>query len=126
MRRRFTVKASKRVGRSRITAASKKNFYGLPDVYLRYYNEWSDPEIEYKGKFFSYGAVEDYMLMDYDSYLESEGLTDDNYSGLDDYMRDQKDFIYEILDELYSNGDYKDYPYTNLSGDPFRGSRRNI
>lgn len=64
--------------------------------------------------------------MDYDSWLESEGLTDDNYSGLDDYMRDRKDFIYEILDELYANGDYKESAYTNLSEDfPFKGIRPN-
>lgn len=126
MRRKFTVKASKRIGRSRITAARKENFLGLPNVYIRYYNTWADPQIEYRGIIYSYADVEDYMIADYEDYLDSTGMSDDSYSDLSEYMRDNRNMVYDILDELYANGQYTESPYDTTSDEfPFKNIRPN-
>ena len=50
-------------------------WYGIPEVGYRYYNEWADPDLVYKGHEFNYYDIEGAL---WDMYLEDGGDEDDD------------------------------------------------
>ena len=80
----------------------KPNYYGIPDVKYIYHNEWSDPELYYKGEYYNIYDVEDTMYSDYEAYKEENS----DYNGeFEDYMQEHKEDILYLLEELRINRD---------------------
>lgn len=50
-------------------------WYGTPEIGYRWYNEWADPDLVYKGYEFNYHDIEDAL---WDMYLEDGGNEDDD------------------------------------------------
>lgn len=57
---------------------------GIPEIGYRWYNEWADPDLVYKGHTFNYWDIADAL---WDMYLE-EGGDEDDHVALDEYIRE--------------------------------------
>lgn len=69
------------------------DWYGLTGVGFVWHGEWSDPEIEYKGKRINANIIEDSM---WDRWIR-----DDNgklIDGFEKFMLDNKDEVYELIE----------------------------
>ena len=74
------------------------NWYGIEDVGFVWHGEWSDPEIEYKGKRINSYIVEDTLWERYKEDCEEQGTnTDVNYFE-DRYMIDNSSTVYELIE----------------------------
>ena len=51
-----------------------KLFYGVPDVYLIYIHDWTDPYVEYQGNLYNYYELEDMLWSDYNEVCEEDGV----------------------------------------------------
>lgn len=69
------------------------NWYGIEGVGFIWHNEWSDPEIEYKGKRFSCYIVEDTM---WERYKEDISSIDEEE--FERYMQDNADEVRELCE----------------------------
>lgn len=78
----------------RIVPKELPNWYGIDNVGFVWHNEWSDPEIEYKGKRFSCYIVEDTMWERYKE--ENDKYADEEL--FEQYMRNNKDEVMELLE----------------------------
>lgn len=67
------------------------DWYGIPGIKFIWHNEWSDPEIEYKGKRCSCYIVEDTM---WSFFREETGLN--NEDEFAKYMSNHKNVVYEL------------------------------
>ena len=67
-------------------------WYGIKDIYFIWHNEWSDPEIEYKGKRCSCFVVEDTMW----ERFHEDDLSDP--TEFPRYMMENKDEVYELCE----------------------------
>lgn len=73
------------------------NWYGIEDIGFIFINEWSDPQLEYKGKLYNSYIIEDTMHTWYREECEENGIeeTDD---GFGEYMRERAYDVYELLE----------------------------
>lgn len=78
------------------------DWYGIPDIGFIWHNEWADPELEYKGNLINIHVIEDPM---YDLFNEETGK--DTYEEFMKYVYNNKDKIYELLEE-HINGRIED------------------
>lgn len=70
-------------------------WYGIENIGFIFVNCWADPLIEYKGKQFSCFYVEDTM---WEEFREDHPHgTDEEF---DQYMRDNKDEVYELCENI--------------------------
>lgn len=78
------------------------NWYGLSDVGFIWHGEWSDPEIEYKGKRINAAIIEDTMwerwIRDDDGKLIDGRESDDD--GFKKFILDNTDEVYELIESL--------------------------
>lgn len=76
------------------------DWYGISDIGYIWHGEWSDPEIEYKGKRINATIVEDTMwerwIRDDDGRLIDGRESDDD--GFKKFMSDNKDEVYELIE----------------------------
>lgn len=75
------------------------NWYGILNIGFVYHGEWSDSEVEYKGKRINSHDIEDVM---WENYREDclEGRVEDTFDGFDIYMKEHQNEVYEILEEI--------------------------
>ena len=73
------------------------NWYGIEGVGFIWHGEWSDPEIEYKGKRINATIVEDTMWERFKEECEADGVTptEDEF-GL--YMEANPEDVYELIE----------------------------
>ena len=75
------------------------NWYGIEDIGFIYHGSWSDPEIEYNGKVINAYIVEDTMLERFKEQFKEQGKdADEHIDYFDEYMRQNKDDIYELIE----------------------------
>lgn len=76
------------------------NWYGIDDIGFVRHNEWSDPEIEYKGKRINANIIEDSMwqrwIYDDNGNFLKEKENDDG--GFSQFMRENADEVYELIE----------------------------
>lgn len=76
------------------------DWYGISDIGYIWHGEWSDPEIEYKGKRINATIVEDTMwerwICDDDGRLIEGRESDDD--GFKKFMLDNKNEVYELIE----------------------------
>lgn len=76
------------------------NWYGISDVGFIWHGEWSDSEIEYKGKRINANIIEDTMWQrwiydDNGSLIDGRENDDDVFA---QFMLDNKDEVYELIE----------------------------
>lgn len=76
------------------------NWYGISDVGFIWHGEWSDSEIEYKGKRINANIIEDTMWQrwiydDNGSLIDGRENDDDGFA---QFMLDNKDEVYELIE----------------------------
>ena len=69
------------------------NWYGIKDIGFIWHGQWSDPEIEYKGKRINCYIVEDTM---WERYKEDCVSCDEDLFG--NYMVEHADDVYELIE----------------------------
>lgn len=82
------------------------DWYGIPDIGFIYHGNYSDPEIEYKGKRINSTIVEDTMWYDWthDDYGNHLPQKENDDNGFSKYMRENAEEVYELI-ELAMNGE---------------------
>ena len=76
------------------------NWYGFTDIGFVWHNEWSDPEIEYKGKRINANIIKDSMWERW-IYNNDGNLIDgreNDVEGFEKFMLDNKDEVYELIE----------------------------
>lgn len=68
-------------------------WYGIPGIRFIWHNEWSDPEIEYKGEKCSCYIVEDSM---WEMFRDETGS--ENPDEFEKYMQENADLVYELCE----------------------------
>lgn len=71
------------------------NYCGIEDIGYISHGEWSDAELEYKGKLFNETIVSDSM---YERFVEEFPEKDGDYEAFGKYMRDNRDDVYKLLE----------------------------
>lgn len=71
------------------------NYCGIEDIGYISHGEWSDAELEYKGKLFNENIVSDVM---YERFIEEFPDKDGDCEAFGRYMRDNKNEVYELLE----------------------------
>ena len=71
------------------------NWYDIPGIGFIFFNSWTDPYIEYKGKRINSHIVEDTM---YERYCEECNHDKDNLDDFAVYMRNHADDVYELIE----------------------------
>lgn len=85
-----------------------KLYCGVPDVYFIYHNEWADPEVMYKDKYFNLPVdVEELLWSYYEEYCEENGF-DVIEEDFGKYVETHPDDVYDVLDNLIEAGFYKE------------------
>ena len=76
------------------------NWYGIEDVGFIWHGQWSDPEIEYKGKRINATVVENTMWERFNEYCEEQGKVADKYIDYFEnfYMRENAEEVYELIE----------------------------
>ena len=76
------------------------DWYGIHNVGFIYHNNWSDPEIEYKGKRINACIVEDTMWERFREECDEQEKNADDYIDYFDnhYMREHADEVYELIE----------------------------
>lgn len=98
----WDVARGMRVGLRRKRAQSiGDNWRGNPVIRMRYYNEWSDPDLLYKDYVFNYWDVENAM---WDEFLEHGGDPDDE-AWFDKYVQE---FAVDYLEDCIFGGYFQD------------------
>lgn len=81
--------------------SKKSTFRGLSQTRFIWHGEYSDPEIEFKGRTFNYWAVEN-SLWEY--FKEDENVNEadwDDDEAFDQWLKDNEDWVYTYLDEFF-------------------------
>ena len=78
------------------------DWYGIEGIGFIWHSEWSDPEIEYKGKRINSYIVEDTMWERYKEECE-ERLQEPNYDNFDIYMKEHAEDVYELIELAMEN-----------------------
>ena len=76
------------------------NYYGIEDIGYISHGIWADAELEYKGELFNEHIITDPM---YDRFYAYFPEKDGNYEAFSQYMYDNKDEVYELLED-WSDG----------------------
>lgn len=71
------------------------NWYDIPGIGFIFFNSWTDPYIEYKGKQINSYIVEDTM---YERYREECNPGKDNLDGFAIYMKSHANDVYELIE----------------------------
>lgn len=75
------------------------NWYGIQDIGFIWHGEWSDPEIEYKGRRINCYIVEDTMWERFRDDYEGNGKNADDYiEEFAEYMNKYADDVYELIE----------------------------
>lgn len=74
----------------------RPNYCGIEDIGYISHGEWSDAELEYKGKLFNENVVSDAM---WGRFIEEFPEKDGDYEAFNQYMYDNKDEVYELLED---------------------------
>lgn len=74
----------------------RPNYCGIEDIGYISHGEWSDAELEYKGKLFNENVVSDAM---WERFIEEFPEKDGDYEAFNQYMYDNKDEVYELLED---------------------------
>ena len=72
------------------------NYCGIEDIGYISHGEWADAELEYKGKLFNENVVSDVM---WERFIEEFPDKDGDYEAFSQYMYDNKDEVYELLED---------------------------
>lgn len=93
-----TIKRDFVVKDGRATSPMKEypNWCGIPDIGFIYHNSWADPELEYNGKIFNEHIVSDAMR---ERFIEEFPEKDGDYEAFNQYVYDNKDEVYELLED---------------------------
>ena len=86
----------------------KRLYCNVPGVYFIWHGSWSDPEVMYEDKLFNLPMdVETPLWSYYEEYCEENGLEaiEENFA---DYVGNNPDDVYEILNNLIEAGIYKE------------------
>ena len=75
----------------------QKFWHGIKDIHFIWHGAWSDPEIFYDGMLVNAPTVEDTMIERYKEYCEEEGIIDDHFDGLSDYMVEYDYDVKELI-----------------------------
>lgn len=78
------------------------NWYGIPNISFIYCGEWSDPEIEYKGKRINLTIVENTMWERFNEECEERNEKPNN-NGFESYMKENCDEVYELIELAFNN-----------------------
>ena len=85
-----------------------KLWCGVPDVYFIWHGTWGDPEVMYKDKLFNLPMdVETPLWSEYEECCE-KNKKEATYEGFTDYVKDNCERVYEVLDNLIEAGIYKE------------------
>lgn len=71
------------------------NYCGIDDIGYISHGQWSDAELEYKGKLYNEHVVSDVM---WKRFIEEHPEKDKSYEFFSQYMYDHRDEIYELLE----------------------------
>ncbi len=82
------------------------NWYGINGIKFIWHNEWTDPEIEYKGKRCSCFIVEDTMWERYNEEM-SEARKPVKENEFAEYMREKADDVYELCELALFSEEYE-------------------
>lgn len=74
----------------------RPNYCGIKDIGYISHGEWADAELEYKGKLFNENVVSDVM---WERFIEEFPDKDGDYEAFNQYMYDNKDEVYELLED---------------------------
>ena len=89
-------------GVAALTMKEYPSWYGIEDIGFIWHGEWSDPEIEYKGKRINATIVEDTMWERYREECEELGI-DTNLFDFDAYMGENAESVYELIELAIEN-----------------------
>ena len=73
------------------------NWYGIEGIGFIYHGDWSDPEIEYKGKRINSTIVEDTMWERFREECETDGVTP-TMDEFELYMEANPEDVYELIE----------------------------
>lgn len=76
----------------------KETFRGLSKIEFIWNGEYSDPEIEYRGKILNYWEIEDLLWESFKENVNVADWDDENYSK---WLKDNEDWVYSYLDETF-------------------------
>ena len=82
-------------GNNKLNEAAKSLWFGIPDIYMIYYGEWSDPEIEYDGCVANYWEVENAMY-DFMKECIADGEDWGDADNDDDFAKFCKEHVADI------------------------------
>lgn len=76
------------------------DWYGIPGIGYIWYNTWTDPELEYKGKRINVHNVEDVMWERWIHDNNGNLITgrESDMEGFAEYMKENLDDVYELMD----------------------------
>lgn len=74
----------------------RPNYCGIEDIRYISHGEQADAELEYKGKLFNENAVSGAM---WERFIEEFPDKDGDYETFSQYMYDNKDEVYELLED---------------------------
>lgn len=73
------------------------NWYGIENIGFVWHGEWSDPEIEYKGKRINSFIVEDTMWERFKEECEELGISTSEFY-FNTYMGEHSEDVYELIE----------------------------
>ena len=74
----------------------RPNYCGIEDIRYVSHGEWSDAELEYKGKLFNENEVSEVL---WERFISEFPEKDGDYEAFSQYMYDNKDKVYELLED---------------------------
>ena len=72
------------------------NYCGIEDIGYISHGGWADAELEYNGKLFNENTVSDAM---WERFIEEFPDKDGDYEAFNQYMYNNKDEVYELLED---------------------------
>lgn len=79
------------------------NWRGCKNIQMRYYNEWADPDLIYKGYVFNYWDIESTLSQ---MFVEETGFAEDDEVAFNHYVQDHAESYLEdvILGDYFDEG----------------------
>lgn len=74
----------------------RPNYCGIEDIGYISHGEWADAELEYKGKLFNENEVSEVL---WERFISEFPDKDGDYEAFNQYMYDNKDEVYELLED---------------------------
>ena len=84
-----------------VKSSSGKDWMGIPGVHMIWHGEWADPEIEHDGVIANYVDVEENLRYE----AENAGVNADDDAEFDEFIRKNKNLVYELIDEAGERGE---------------------